>query len=103
MTAYAVVHDDPPEVYVAEDVDTLQWVLALRVVAQTPPDAFPADDLPRIRQALLDEQWGRAVELWIEHVGVAVDVYPDGTVVRAAEISAEMAAAELQFLPLFRS
>lgn len=101
MTAYAVVHDVPPEVYIAEDVETLQWVLALRVVAQTSSSAFPPEDAEQVRRALLEEQWGLAVELWIEHVGPAVDVYPDVHVVPASEIT-EMAAAELQFLPLFR-
>ena len=33
ILSYAVVRTDPPEVYLADDVDTLQWVLALQVVA----------------------------------------------------------------------
>lgn len=31
--ACAVVRDDPPEVYAAEDLETLNWILAVRVVA----------------------------------------------------------------------
>ena len=35
IVSYAVVRSDPPEIYLADDVDTLQWVLALKVVART--------------------------------------------------------------------
>lgn len=30
--ACAVVRDDPPQVFIAEDQDTLNWVLALRLI-----------------------------------------------------------------------
>lgn len=33
--ACAVVRDEPPEVFV-EDQDTLNWVLALKLIARTP-------------------------------------------------------------------
>ena len=33
LIACAVVRDDPPQVFVAEDLETLNWVLALQVVA----------------------------------------------------------------------
>ena len=41
--AYAVVRDTPPTVYAADSVDVLQRLLALEVVARTPP-AFNSDD-----------------------------------------------------------
>lgn len=33
--ACAVVHDEPPTVFVAEDLETLNWVLALNLIART--------------------------------------------------------------------
>ncbi len=101
--AYAVVRHDPPEVFVAEDVDTLQWVLAVRVVARTDPGRLSHDGRDALRAALLDEQWGEAVAAWIELSGVPIDVYPGGLQVETrATFSPELAAAEMQFAALFR-
>ena len=41
LVACAVVRDDPPRVFVAQDIDTLNWVLACQLVAKT-PGARPA-------------------------------------------------------------
>ena len=58
--SYAIVRDDPPEVYLAEDIDTLHWVLALQVVARSRPDELPGPAVSVIRGALLDERWADA-------------------------------------------
>jgi hypothetical protein len=100
IVSYAVVHDDPPEVYLAEDVDTLQWVLALRVVAQSPAASIDPADAEVIRAALLAEEWGQAVFEWIQATGRTVDVYPSIEVHEARHVV--MGPAELQFTPLFR-
>jgi len=94
--AYAVVHSDPPDVYAAEDVDTLQRVLALQVVAATPGTLVPPAHREVIRSALLDEEWGTAVSRWIEVTGTAVEVW---TADRFAE--PELAGLELRLRPLF--
>jgi hypothetical protein len=100
--AYAVLHDDPPEVYAAEDVEVLQWVIALEVVARTPASTLPADTVEALREALLDERWGEAVELWIRTSGTVIDVYPDGLRVWTGEVlQADIANVRLQFTPLF--
>lgn len=102
MIAYAVVREDPPIILLADDIDTLQRLVALRVVAQTPPSEFSTPEaVDRIRQALLDEEWGSAVEQWIDLTGIAVDVYGDGEVVADARLTSEMVGVELQFTPLF--
>ena len=101
IVAHAVVREDPPRVFVAEDELTLSWVLALRVVAQTTSDEFSADVRERLRDAILDERWGEAVELWIERTGTPIDVYPSSEVTMATDTA--MGAAEVQFTPLFRS
>jgi hypothetical protein len=100
--AYAVVRTDPPLVYAAEDVDVLHRVIALEVVARTPAANLPAGTVQDLRQALLDERWGDAVERWMAASHTALDVYPRGLPVRtAAELEATMASVRLQFTPLF--
>jgi hypothetical protein len=101
--AYAVVHWDTPEVFVADDIDTLNRVLALQVVAATPGSTIPLAQRGRIRQALIDEQWGDAVARWIEVTNIPVDVYDGGLVVWTADRFAEpdVAGLELRLQPLF--
>ena len=41
IVACAVVRDDPPRVFVAADQDTLNWVIALRLIAPTPGRELP--------------------------------------------------------------
>jgi hypothetical protein len=100
--AYAVVHEDPPLVLAADDLDVLQRVIALRVVANTPGATFPFGAAERLREALLEERWGDAVAQWIGHTGVAVDVYDDLVVWTGSMIGEpELGSVELQFAPLF--
>lgn len=103
LLAYAVLHDDPPIVYAAEDVDVLQRVLALKVVAATSAAVIPAGQLERLRQALLEERWGNAVTDWIEVTGIPIDVYSNELEVWTADRLAdpELAGIELQLTPLF--
>ncbi|MDA8268669.1 MAG: hypothetical protein M0Z63_01145 [Actinomycetota bacterium] len=98
IVACAVVRDDPPRVFVAEDEATLNWVLALQLVARAPGHELPPELRDRIRQALRDEQWGTAVALWMEN-RPEVDVYPSFELHTAADI--ELASLELAFTPLF--
>ena len=97
--SYAIVRDDPPEIYLAEDIDTLHWVLALQVVARSRPDELPEPAVGVIRGALLDERWADAVVEWIEATGRPIDVYPSIEVHRPRHV--ELASAELHFTPLF--
>ncbi|MBV9285600.1 MAG: hypothetical protein JO176_13350 [Acidimicrobiia bacterium] len=99
LVACAVVRDDPPQVFVAEDLETLNWVLALQVVAATPGRNLPRRVRDDLRTALLEERWGDAVELWIVHGDIPVDVYEATDLVAPADV--ELASAELQFRPLF--
>lgn len=63
--ACAVVREDPPQVFVAEDLETLNWVLALKLIARMPGREVPEALVQPLRAALLDEQWGEAVALWM--------------------------------------
>jgi len=84
--AYAVVRHAVPNVYLADDVETLSHVLALHLIAQLDPTALASRGrADRIREALLHERWSDALELWIEETGVAVDVYDQPLKVFGAE------------------
>jgi len=99
LVACAVVRDDPPRVFLAEDMDTLHWVLACRVVAATPGRDLPAGERDALRQALREERWGDAVFSYISRTGVAVDVYESTELHAPAD--AAVAPVELQLTPLF--
>jgi hypothetical protein len=101
--AYAVVRGDPPDVYAAEDIDTLHRVLALEVVAATPGGGLPSTLRQQIRDALLEERWGDAVVTWMDATDSIVDVYSSGLQVWTPERFAErdLTGIELQLRPLF--
>ena len=100
LVACAVVHDDPPTVFVADDLETLQWVLALKLIAVTPGDEIPARLRERLRAAVLAEHWADAVSLWMEIRPGNIDVYASYDLHTASDV--DLAAEELQFTPLFR-
>lgn len=98
--AVAVVHGDPPQVFLAEDIDVLHWVLALQWVASESSDSLEPGLRDSLRAALLEERWADAVVSYMDHLRTRVDVYTSEHVY--AERSVTMGAQELQFRPLFR-
>lgn len=100
--AYAVVRSDPPDVYLAEDVDVLARLLALELVARTDPSTLPPGKAAVVREALLEERWADALVDWIGITGMEVDVYTHLHVTTDGELPAELIGAQLQFAPLFR-
>lgn len=98
--AVAVVRDESPQVFLAEDIDVLHWVLALEWVARADPASLDVGLRDRLRLALREERWADAVVAYMDHLGTAVDVY-DTERVHLVE-SVEMAPDEIQFRPLFR-
>jgi hypothetical protein len=99
LVACAVVRDDPPRVFVAEDMATLNWVLACQLVAKTPGSELPAGERAALRTALVEERWGDAVIAFIDRTGIAVDVYESTDLYDPADI--EIGPLELQLTPLF--
>jgi hypothetical protein len=97
--ACAVVRDDPPQVFIADDIETLNWVLALELIAHTPGSRVPLALRAPLRAALVDERWGDAVELWMQVHPGAIDVYPSYDFYTPRDV--DLAAEELQFKPLF--
>jgi hypothetical protein len=101
LLAYAIVRNDPPTVFVAEDLDVLHWVLAIKLVAQTRAAEVSPVQAGSLRLALVEDRWGDAVAEWIDITGIAVDVYDDLPLWTTAEVSADTAGPELEFTPLF--
>ena len=100
--AYAVVRFDPPEVFLADDIEILQRVLAFELVARTDPVELGADGTATLRSALLEERWSDAVLTWMELRDVAVDVYTFLPIYADAQLPADLIGAQLQFTRLFR-
>lgn len=103
LVSCAVVHGTPPQVFLADDLDTLNWVLALQLVTQSRAEDFDALVRRELREALLDERWGDAVATWITATGQAVDVFASFDLYEHDRLPPDLAAIELQFTPLFRT
>jgi hypothetical protein len=99
IVSVAIVNETPPSVFIAEDMDTMNWVLALRLVARTPAQEIPQDLRVLLREALLEERWADAVVLWMEEMELDVDIYASEDLYTARDV--EFAPTELQFTPLF--
>jgi len=101
--AFAVVHQDPPQVFIAEDEHVLARLVALNVVAPTRPESLPTREAAHeLRDCLLEERWADAIFSWVEMSGVVIDAYPDEIVGTEAALDAERAALEVRMTPLFR-
>jgi len=98
--AYAVVHTEPPSIFLAHDIDVLHRVLALEVVSRTDPKLLGQLAEP-IKAALLEERWGDAVVQWIRSVGTGIDVYDGKSIYGADDLPEELIGAQLQFTRLF--
>jgi hypothetical protein len=98
VVACAVVRDDPPQVFLAANQDTLNWVSALKLIAVTPGREFSESLREELRNAPREERWGEAVELWMTD-RPEVDVYPSFELYSESDV--ELAAQELEFTPLF--
>jgi hypothetical protein len=99
LVACAVVRDDPPRVFVAQDLPTLNWVLACQLVALTPGSSLALGERDALRLALSEERWGDAVFAFIGRTGIAVDVYE--SIDFYGPVDAEVGPIELQLTPLF--
>ncbi len=98
--AVAVVHGDPPQVFVAEDMDVLHWTLALQWVAAAHPAEMSEGTRDALRQDLLEEQWADAVVRYMDHIGTVVDVFPQHDFFTERHV--RMGPQELQFKALFQ-
>ena len=100
--AYAVVRSEPPEVFLATDVEVLHRVLAAELVARAASGTFDINELTELREALLEERWGDAVSRWIACSGIEVDVYTHLHVYSSEDLPPDLIGAQIQFSPLFQ-
>jgi hypothetical protein len=100
IVSVAIVREDPPSVFIAEDMETMNWVLALKLVARSGSDQFGSGLREYLREALLEERWADAVYAWMDAMDVEVDIYASEDMFTARDV--EFAPTELQFTPLFR-
>ena len=98
--AWALIHDDPPDVLVAVDEFVLTRLLALKVVATTSPASL-AGGLEVIRDALLEERWADAVAAWIVATGTAIDVYSDVELWTAEAVEEELVSLQVRLSAIF--
>ncbi len=101
VVAVAVVRDDPPSILIASDLDVLHRALAVRVVARSVSSDLPVEWRDELREALLNERWSDAVTLWIERIGVPIDVYTED-VLTNQDLPEDLLGAQMQLTPLFR-
>ncbi len=99
--AYAVVRTTPAAIYVATDIDVLQRLIVIEVLARS-DERLLGDRVEEIRQALLEERWGAAAAAWIEATGIGIDVYTNISVYDENDLPADLVGAQLQFTPLFQ-
>jgi hypothetical protein len=100
--AVAVLHSEPPQVFLAGSEETLSRVLALRLVAQSESGNQGTDvESDDIRQALLAEEWARAVELWLLVTDEALDVWGSEEFVWDDALDDEQASMEIRLAPIF--
>ena len=66
-----------------------------------PSEIGSSDLVDAIREALLEEQWGHAVELWMEATGEIVDAYPDEPIMTASGLDEDRASMEIRLAPIF--
>lgn len=100
--AIGVLRADPPQVFLAESDDVLGRVLALHVVARSRArELSPSGLLDSIRQALLGERWGEAVDLWMQATGAVIDAYPDESIYTDEDLDSDRASIEIRVAPIF--
>jgi hypothetical protein len=100
--AYAVIRDEVPTVFLAEDIDVLHRVLATELVAKARGADLDQETRVRLRELLLNEQWADAVLHWMELNHVVMDVYTHERIYRVADVPPDLIGAQLQFTPLFQ-
>jgi hypothetical protein len=98
-----VLHSDPPQLFLAESEETLTRLLALRLVAECSSSDLANDDatIDDIRSALLEEEWARAVELWLMSTDETLDVWGSEELVWDETLDDERAAMEIRLAPIF--
>lgn len=100
--AWAVVKEDPPQIFLAENAQVVSRLLALKVVAAADPSAFTPHALEEVQDHLLHERWAEAVVLWMEATDIVIDVYEEFVPVwTERELDREVASIAIRMSRLF--
>ncbi len=100
--AWAVVNDDPPGIFVAENAAVISRVLALKVVASASPSVFTEGELQAVQEHLLHERWAQALLVWMTATDITVDVYEEFVPVYDEQLlNAELASIAIRLSRVF--
>jgi len=102
LGAWAVVKEDTPQIFLAENAQVISRLIALKVVAATDPARFKPHDIEVVRQHLLHERWADAVVMWMESTGTFIDVYEEYVPIWTEDtLDSEVASMEIRTSRLF--
>jgi len=77
LGAWAVVKEDTPQIFLAENAQVISRLIALKVVAASNPAIFKPHEIDDVQDHLLHERWADAVLMWMEATGTFIDVYEE--------------------------
>jgi hypothetical protein len=100
--AYAVRRSDPDQPLLADSLNTLNKVIALRWIGEWQPE--DERESAAVRAALLAERWDEAVLGWMDATGEVLDIFPFGLEIHeATDYPDQEFGVRIQTTPLFRS
>lgn len=102
--AWAVVKDDTPQIFLAENAQVISRLIALKIVAGADPAVFAPGSLAVVRDHLLHERWAEAVVAWMEATDTLIDVYEEFVPVwTESDLDREVASMAIRMSRLFGS
>jgi hypothetical protein len=88
-------------VFIAENQTVLERVVALEVVAASDRRDLRDGSREALRERLLDEEWGFAIQEWMGETNTVIDFYPDEAIWLDSDITEERAALDVRMSRLF--
>ncbi len=100
--AWAVVKEETPRIFLAENAAVISRLLALKVVAAEDRSVFDSDALAEVHDHLLHERWAEAVVMWMDATDTYIDVYDEYVQVwTEADLDREVASMAIRTSRLF--
>ena len=104
LGAWAVVKEDTPQIFLAENAQVISRLIALKVVAGSSASIFKAHEVETVREHLLHERWADAVLMWMEATGIYIDVYEEYVPIWTEDtLDRDVASMEIRTSRLFES
>ena len=89
------------EVFVAENIEVLARVLAVKLVARLDPSKTRGG-FGDIQEALLEERWADALLAWMGVTGEEIDIFDDQILWTDERMSLDDAFIDIRMSPIFR-